>query len=47
MTSCWHEEPDKRPAFDTVRDDLMKVIENERYSACCHEITIYSPTDFH
>jgi hypothetical protein len=32
MTSCWHEEPDKRPAFDTIRDDLMKDIENERHS---------------
>jgi hypothetical protein len=32
MTSCWHEDPDNRPAFDTIRGDLRKDIENERHS---------------
>jgi hypothetical protein len=32
MTSCWHQEPDDRPTFSSIRDELMKHIECDCYS---------------
>jgi hypothetical protein len=32
MTSCWHEDPDERPEFTKIREDLMQTIESELYS---------------
>jgi hypothetical protein len=46
MASCWNADPDTRPAFDTIRDDLMKDIENERYSTILPLNQETTPTRF-
>lgn len=40
MQDCWQEDPDDRPTFENLRDEL-KEMENQHQVTCVHPLALY------